>query len=428
MTMKITQGLLASSITLILSIAVCGQQPDKLVEVKDRPEASPRVRSAQATITFTRKPTWRRIRNQVSPGLGQYVSVSAVLSVADQNNQPIATSVTLLARSKSGPFKTGVAETDHRGEARPQVNFDVPLGSLVVDVQACLTEDSSVCTEMFSLTLRNRVDLDINLDYSHRASRTTAESAIPIENTIALVASPRLQFNLFETESNWNYYRVGVYGAVPVIFQNRSLGLFPEPELPFIDTHIDREFGLGDFAAGVNMSFRNILNLDVAYNGRTGKVNLVDSIRNFSSPRAVNIGDGFESVDPSVEFRKSLGERAFFLATGSGSRAFHRSFRNGDRAERGDFYQAVVGLGFVRRSSGSALLLWGGRQHFGAVKLTQGGRTTTPFREQEGWVAGLTGIGLARTRVNPGAGLIVSKLGSEPIHVGFSLTVNFNLF
>jgi hypothetical protein len=388
-------------------------------------------------LNFIGKPKWRRIRQQAGIELSGDVTLTATVQVRDRGNQPLSgKTVTLLGYSPAGPFKSERGVTDSRGLAAIPLTFDSPLGSLALSVRCCLSDQPSACTETVELSLRNWVDFDLGFDLAYliipNPSAGKGQQAVEIyaDNIFSTVLWPRLQFNLWETEYKWRYYSFGIYGTVPGIFQDRSV-LIPKSTGGSAALHsVERRTGLGDFAAGANLNLRGNLFADVAYNGKTGRFNLVDSIRNLGRPGAVNLGDGFESIDASVQLSHLVGTRGPLLfGVGSNSRARPRRYPNGDRAERGDFYQATGGLGLIRKSRSSAVLFWGGYARYEATRLQPAGKgmgVVSPARDD--WMVGLTRTGLRRGPVSLTAGAYAGGLGREQVYIGLNLRLDFHFF
>jgi hypothetical protein len=388
--------------------------------------------STAEEIRFVRTPTAQRVKPLTGVEVSGDAAVLAVVMVTGEGNTPVPDkSVTLVARSLAGPFKSEKRITDKAGTARIPLDFDLPLGSLDIDVQACLTE-SDVCTDTERLSLRNWVDVDLGFDVSYLVvpDPVAAPQDVTIlsDNVFSMVLWPRVQVTLWETQYNWKYYGLSVYGTVPGIFQDRSV-LIPEEVSAFTFRSVDRKVGLGDFAAGVILNLRGNVTADVAYNGRTGKLNLVDSIRTLGQPRAVNLGDGFESIDANVQLSHVVAGRGpLLLASAAGSRARPRTYGSGDRAERGDFYQTTTGIGFIRKSRRSAILFWGGYARYEAIYLIRAGTRQVVSPNRDDWMVGVTRIGIRRGLFSFNAGAFAGGLGREQIYIGLNLRLDFHLF
>jgi hypothetical protein len=384
-------------------------------------------------VRFATTPRAKRI--QPVPGLETYgdAAVQAIVVVTGDGGTPVVdTDVILRARSEAGPFKTETGRTDKSGRASVRLVFDFSLGSLSLAVQACLKDRSDVCTEVERLSLRNWVDFDLGFDLSYLAVPDPAAGqegvTIYSDNVFSSVIWPRLQVTLWETQRKWRYYGVSVYGTVPGLFQDRSV-LIPTSVGPATLTSVDRKAGLGDFATGVSVNLRGNLAADVSYNGRSGKLNLVDSVRTLGQPRAVNLGDGFESIDASAQLNHVIGSRGpLVFASGATSRAFPRVYSNGDRAERGDFYQTTGGIGFIRKSRSSVVLFWGAHASYQAVRLVASGKPSVVSPSRGDWMVGVTRSGTRRGRASVTAGAFAGGLGSDQIYLGLNLRLDFRLF
>lgn len=416
-------------------------------QTKDQEARASESSTSTADIQFSTRPRYRRIRSE--PGqelsklkLAEYVSVTAVVRVTDkQGNKPLyGKSVTLLARSGAGVARQSQAVTDERGEAVLQVVFDQPLLSLKLTVRAWLTEDSDISTPAVELSLRDWVDFNLGFDFGYRSVPLPASvqarrprGSLPFNsaNTTLGVATARLQFNIFEADRGGSPYRLSVYGQVPALFETQSLGLnfFPITPIPIPTYPIEEVAGLGDFSAGINMSLRGNALADISYNGRSGKVNLVDSLRNLGRPRFVALGDGFESIDSTLELRTTPRESGvFFFVLGGASHALPRKFNQGDRTERGDTFQALGGLGLIHLAGQYAITFWGGQQRYGAIRETRSGRTTETLASGREWVVGLNETGLTRRRSNGGVGFFVGGLGTQQVYFGLNMRLDLNLF
>jgi hypothetical protein len=400
-----------------------------------------------ANIQFSTRPKYRRIRSEAGQELSklkltEYVSVTVAVRVTDKrNNQPLpGKSVTALARSGAGVAVQSQAETDGRGEAVLQLVFDQPLLSLKLSVQAWLTEDSAISTETIDLSLRDWVDFNLGFDIGYRstplpssaqASRPRGSLPFNSVNTMIGVATAKLQFNLIEADRRGSYYRLSVYGMVPALIETQSLGLnfFPITPVPISTYPIDEVAGLGDFSAGINLSLRGNALADISYNGRSGKTNLVDSLRNLGRPRFIALGDGFESFDSTLELRTSPRESGlYFFILGGASHALPRKFNQSERTERGDTFQALGGLGLIHAAGQYAVMIWGGRQSYGAIRVTQNGRVTETFPGGREWVIGMSETGLTRRRANGGVGFFIGGLSSQQVYFGLNMRLDLNLF
>lgn len=445
--MKIKNRLIHQSIIrLVLPLLCASFLQTTQAQTKDQDAKASGLTSSAAVIEFSKRPKYRRIRSAAGQELSklklaEYVRVTAVVRVADQNNQPLSgKSVTAVARSGAGVAVQGQAETDGSGEAELRLLFDQPLLSLKISVEAWLTEDSSISTGKRDLSLRDWVDFDLSIDFGYRSTPLPASlqalrprRSLPFNsvNTVIGVATAKLQFNLIEADQRGSYYRLSVYGMIPALLETQSLGLnfFPITPVPIPTQPLDEVAGMGDYAAGINLSLRGNVLADVSYNGRTGKINLADSLRNLGRPRFVDLGDGFESIDSTLELRTSPRESGlFFFVLGGNSHALRRNFNQRESAERDDTYQALGGLGLSHSAGQYAVMVWGGQQRYGAIRFTQNGRTTVTLPSGREWVVGLNETGLTRRRANGGAGLFVGGLGGQQIYFGLSFRLDLNIF
>jgi len=382
-----------------------------------------------AKVEFSQKPKAQRDWSQTEFGMPYQVTVSAAVSVSDAEGRPCPgepVTLTALAVSRA----RARAQTDARGIARPSAVFDLPLGSLQVRVEACLTKDDSLCAQAAYLTVRDWADFSLSFDFGGTFAPTPSDPSGPhvTDITGVGVGMPRLQINVFDRVSNFRPYRVSVYGTVPFVVMGRGLYFSGGSFEPAFES-LDQRLGLGDFSVGTGLFIAGNAQLDVAYNGRSGKVNLVDSIRNLSSPRLLNLGDGFESIDTSFQLRKRFGKTRWFGSLyGADSHAFHRTYPSGDWAERGDFSQVVAALGRDLGRRGAGILFWGGRSRYNEVRVHRGSRTFLPFEGRKDWLVGFTANGASRHHANIGAGFIVGGLRGEQTYVAANLRLVFSFF
>ena len=376
------------------------------------------------SIHFVRKPRLRRVRNASGVGLAESLRVEAEVGVVGDRGLPgRQLGMTLSARSDAGAFVTGGAVTGPDGIARPAIAFSVPPGSLGVTVQACLTGDASACSEPIRLSTRDWVSFDLGFDFT-LSSAFTFDNVKNADVSFATAISPRLQVHLWESEHRWKYSRLSAYGTIPLLYRNRGVVPF---ELSSPNYTFGQAAGLADFATGLSLNLRGTLLVDVSYNGRSGKLNLVESTRTVAQPGLINLGDGFESVDATTQVNAFMGQRTFLFGVGSLSVATPRRL-SGDRVTmRGDAYQVAAGFGAVR-SGQNAILVWAGRERHEAIEMRTGNRTTTLIPTQDRWLVGVTGFGFARRRVNGSTGLLVAWADKQHVQLGFSGRVNVGLF
>jgi hypothetical protein len=237
-----------------------------------------------------------------------------------------------------------------------------------------------------------------------------------------------LQINVFDKVRNFRPYRASIYGAVPFLAMGRGLYFRGGSAGPTFE-NLDQRLGLADYSVGTSLYLAGNALLDVSYNGRSGKVNLVDSIRNLGSPRLLNLGDGFESIDTSLQLRKRLGKTSWFGSLyGADSHAFRREFSSGGWAGRGEFYQVAGGIGRDLGKRGAGVLLWGGRNRYDEGRVQLGPKTSLLHHSRQDWLAGLTANGVARHHTNVGAGLVVGGLRKSQAYIALNLRLVFNLF
>ena len=382
-----------------------------------------------ARLQFAQKPKAKRDWRQTEFGMPYQVTVSAAVLATDANGRPCpGESVTLTALAVS--VARTREKTDARGVARLSAAFDLPLGSLQVRVEACLTGDESLCARAAYPTLRDRVDLSLGFDlggtFALTPSNSAGQHATDITGVGVLV--PRLQINVFDKVRNFRPYRASIYGAVPFLAMGRGLYFRGGSAGPTFE-NLDQRLGLADYSVGTSLYLAGNALLDVSYNGRSGKVNLVDSIRNLGSPRLLNLGDGFESIDTSLQLRKRLGKTSWFGSLyGADSHAFRREFSSGGWAGRGEFYQVAGGIGRDLGKRGAGVLLWGGRNRYDEGRVQLGPKTSLLHHSRQDWLAGLTANGVARHHTNVGAGIVVGGLGKSQAYIALNLRLVFNLF
>jgi hypothetical protein len=298
---------------------------------------------------------------------------------------------------------------------------------LQLRVEACLSRDFSKCAPPAYLTLRDWADFSLGLELGGTfVPISSASSDQTITDITAIgVSMPTLQFNVFDTVRNFRPYRVSIYGTVPVVAMGRGIYFGAGPGGPNFE-RLDQRVGVADFAVGASAYIAGNAHFDVSYNARSGKVNLVDSVRNLSSPRLLNLGDGFESIDTSLQLRQRFGQTRWFGSVYGGlSHAFRRTFSDGDWAERGEFAQVTGGVGRDIGTRGAGVMFWGGRSRYGELRTQNGGVSGISRTD---WLAGVTASGASRRHTNLGGGFIVGGLGGEQIYVSASLRLVFNLF
>jgi hypothetical protein len=388
---------------------------------------------AGTKLAFAGKPKVRRTRNESSLRLAEYVAIDALVLARDTEGRPLANApITFSARSVA--FQSARARTDHRGHASAFLAFPVPPGSLRIEMRACLTEDSSVCTPIVQASLRDWIDLDLSFDMGITAAplpkdiRSYNFQLVNTDYTIFGAGTAKLRLNLWEREEKWKYYRFSVYGSVPALAKDRGVGfsLGLSPYTPNYQS-VDGTAGLGDVSGGVEMVLRGIAFADVSYNGLSGKVNEIESIRRFTAPRLVSLGDGMESIDSNLELRKFVGERGpFFFGRVSNYHPLPRRFSSLRTVEREDAYQFSGGIGLLQGAD-SAFLVLGGYQQWGATRLIDRGRVTR-YPGGDGYFFGLARAPLSRKRVMPSANFIVGGLGTGRVFVAAGATLAFALF
>jgi hypothetical protein len=178
----------------------------------------------------------------------------------------------------------------------------------------------------------------------------------------------------------------------------------------------------------VDVVLGGVLFADVAYNSRSGKVNLVDSIQRFSELRLVNLGDGFESINSAVEARTFVQPSDLFLFVRyENSRALPRTLSLNRVATRGEIHDAIGGLGIVVDRD-SAFLVWGCYRREGEFRLTRSGRVLGRLPGEDEYLLGLTRVVLSRPRARPAFGFTAGGLGTETTYVGLSFSVAFDVF
>jgi hypothetical protein len=349
-----------------------------------------------------------------------------VKAVGDRGELGSELGVTLSARSDAGAFVTGSAVTELDGIARPAIMFSVPPGSLGVTVQACLTGDASACSEPIRLSTRDWVSLDLGFDFT-MSTALTFDNAKSADLSFATAVSPKLQVHLWESEHRWKYYRLSVYGTLPLVYQNRAVILY-QHRSPSLTHTFGQGAGAADFATGLSLNLRGVLLTDVSYNGRDGKLNLVESTRTFAQPGLINLGDGFESIDATTQVNAFVGQRALLFGVGSLSRATPRHLTGNRVMTRGDAYQLAAGVGVVRPSRERAILVWAGRERHEPILTKTGNQTTTVVSTQDRWLVGVTGFGFARRRVTGGSGFLLAWTDKHHVQLVFSGRVNVSLF
>jgi hypothetical protein len=358
-------------------------------------------------------------------GLSDSLLVEAVVKVVGAAREPgKELGVTLSVRSDAGMFVAGRAVTGADGIAHHAITFPVPPGSLGMTLQSCLTRDNGACSEPIRVSMRDWVSLDLAFDFLTTVA-LSSDSLKSADISFAITVSPRVQVNLWESERRWKYSRLSAYGTTPFVYQNRTVLNYQSPSS-------NHTFGQAadraDFVTGVNLTLRGMLLADVSYNGRDGKLNLVESIRASARPGLVNLGDGFESIDATSQVNVFLGSRTFLFGVGSFSRAMPRSL-DGDRiATRGDASQLAAGIGTARVSQQKAVLAWLGRERREPTQMRTRSLTSTLLPSQDRWLAGVTGFGFARRRVNGSTGLLVAWEDKRHVQIGFSGRVNVSLF
>jgi len=298
---------------------------------------------------------------------------------------------------------------------------------------AWLRDDAAKPKAEAELSLRNWVDFSMSLEGSWIAapSKLKNTDGLSSDHVFNSVLWAQAQVTLFETERNWRYYSFGLYGKVPGIASFRTLCCYSGTGYP-----LGGKAGIGDPEAGVTLNLRGNFQAQVGYNGRSGTISLVDSYRNQGQPRPVNISDGMESIDASAQVVKYAGQQSrFVFVSGTGSRARPRRYSNGDRAERGDYHQESLGIGFVLNSRSAALLLWGGHGVYGSTRLFQasrtagqGGAVNVVNPEREEYLAGLTWTPLSRGPASVGWGLTTGGIGTGRAYFAATVRFNFKLF
>jgi hypothetical protein len=401
-------------------------------EAQETVPTTPAAEAVQrALITFVEQPRWQRRDYHLNGQLIGDTRFTAAILVTGDDRRPLpGVEIVLFARSHAGVFRSVRAVTDDRGRASPEIFFGVAPGSLRLTAQACLAIDTGLCTGLVSVSLPNRVDADLSADVGYVVVELPAagrSGQIQTDNVLSTIVSPRIEVTFWQTEANWRYYSVSGYGTIPFVMQQRAVGI------PFASAVAsDTVFDFGDVAAGVMFRMTRLAILDISYNGRNGRTNLVESLVGAGDPRAVSLGDGFESVDTTLHLTTAVGEqRHSMFLTLSGSHALDRVSVTKGSAHRGDGYQATGGFGFVRGSRGSAVVVWGGYGQYGALEFRSPAVAAAPSvtitgQRREG-ILGVSRIALGRGPVAFGAGVTVGGFGGPRRYVGLNTRVTFRI-
>jgi hypothetical protein len=385
-----------------------------------------------ASLRFVRNPITRRPRTNEGFAANQLRLEATVQAVATSGG-PIADSpLLLLAWSGQIPLCNEEFLTGETGVGTATCEFDRRLSSMKVTVQACAKAAVETCTAERQVSLRDWVDVGAVFDVVTTISRAQQD----VDFTLALAVSPRVQVNLWEAQRLGAYYRVGLFSTVPYIGQARTI----IPTSFATDLVLDHTYGVGDFSAGVNAYVRGNLLLDVAYNGRTGKVNLIDSIRTLGQPGIVNLGDGFESIDGSLTLNAFLGQRAFVF----GAVVFSRPLESRSSvsiatpppaaqfftAERDDFFQITAGFGTADEAGRQLGRVWGGYQRDPVITLRGVPLSGRPpidivIPERREWLIGFTTQNFGGRFVQTGGGTV---FGWSPDDRRFRWTGSFTVY
>ncbi len=405
-----------------------GAAPSTLKQASADSEAP--ASGCAARIDFVKRPYAQRVWTENEFGAPYILAVLTDVVVRDSDGKPCSdVSVTLEAVSAAGTGATGRARTDAKGKAHIRAVFELPAGSLRIRAETFLTHNTRISAPQTYLSLRDRATFSLSFDFGgvFAPLPPPARDQHMIDIAGTAVSAARFEIHPFEREEHFRYSRLSLYGTVPFVAVGRGVESLDSYGASF--QPVDSRWGMGDFAAGINLNLFGNAVFDVSYNGRSGKVNLVDSIRNLGNPRLVNLGDGFESIDASLQLNKRLGKsRAHVFAQGYNSRAFERHFSDGSKAERGDFSQVVVGIGRTIGRRGAGIMVWGGRGLYHEIRLHQSTGTVRPFTGREDWLAGFTVSGANRPHANLGGGFIVGGIGTGHTYFALNLRMSFRFF
>jgi hypothetical protein len=383
-----------------------------------------------AAIRFDRPPRWRRIRQESEIYLGGDISVGVRVSVHDTNGRPVpGAPVSLFVRSTAGSNGSAETITNATGQAALEVLFLISPGSLDATVQAC-TQRGELCTPPVSVSLRQRLDFSLTSTTGYFASRhkatinlTREKIELPYtDNTIQSVLTPRLQLNVWETERDFKYYGLSVYGSLPLTFQDRSMVSILQSR------SVDRAFGVGDFAVGTVLQLQRKVALDASFNSHNSSLNAVDGLRSFGVARPVSMGDGLASFDWSVAAHHKFSQAPVLLAQFTGSHAMKRDFAGGDRASRGAYLSATGSAGFLRRSRAFALYPWARFEHRGALTLTQRGTSTQILPRRNEASAGITYGDQRSGPMGAQLSFFAGGIGAGEIYLAMTLELEFRDF
>jgi hypothetical protein len=364
----------------------------------------------------------------------QTISVEPAVEVLCSNGRPArGVEVTLQAVSAEGANASSRVRTDERGRASSELLFeDAPPGALQIAVMAWLPNGEG--TEM-KLSLRNFLDWEFVLEQNLVAGPLPA-SVAGLDATVSAKASARSRVILFETEKGWKHYEVAAYGTMPVQVVHRSLCCDELRRWQPLGTAA----GPGDPQAGVSLSLP-YFSADVAYNGRSGRLSLPDFFRTVGAG-AVHISDGIETIESNAQVSLYPGRRKLLFAGIAHSRARPRRYDQGDRLERGDYFSQYFGIGFVRRSMSSALLLTAGHGEFGPLEIfrapglpAQGtlslGVPTQPsilLPRREEFTFGLSRIALSRRAASVDLHVMVGGIGTSRPYFSATVRTTIRLF
>jgi|GEM_PF-4725129 len=388
-----------------------------------------RAAGEPASIRFRRLPESKRVSRQGDIYLGgDFDILSEVVVVDDAGRAVPAAVVVLRVRSAAGSLARAQATADRLGRAPLRARFKISPGSLQLTAQACLIDNPGVCTVRAPLSLRDRFDLVVDVQVGWSGARTPTPTDpgdgrvyVPVlaDSLLQSVVRPRAQLNVWESERNFRYRRLSVYGEAPVLFQNRAL-------VSILGTDsLGSQFGVGDYETGVELQLDRRLFLNAAYNGRTGAGSAVDSFREIGRPRPLHLSDGFASFELGGAIQKSLSQRTALFLQQSSSLALPRQFSEGGRGQRGPYHRVVAGLWRRTPRGRFGWRLWAAYSLQGETTLTSNAQARTVAAARNDYVAGVSFSDLRSGPATTSVGLYVGGIGGGREYLGVSFDVRF---
>jgi hypothetical protein len=406
---------------VILRIFIWGLVPLLGAQAEERPQG----RSSNAKIRFDGKPEIGFARFSTEFSQLRTIRVFATVVVTDTQGRPLPReAVTCFARSTAGAIAESATATDANGRAYCVIPFDERAGSLDLSVKAWLPHYEDKPDVETDAAVRNRVDLDLTFESIYVAAPVRSGSGYLTDNVFFSTANAQLQLNLFEREANYRYYQFGFFGRWPGTVTTRGICCVNAEW-----QSLGAARGSGDPEAGIHFNIASNFYGELGYKGRAGSASPLQSYRSGGYLRPVGTSDGIEALTASLRYVQPFhGNRRFWLISGAASRGRPRFFDDGRRAERDEHFQTSAGIGFIRRPGGSAVVIFGGRNENGGLRLTQG--TAIPITlqpRQRDWLVGIQRIPLIRGPLNFGLGLTVGGLGTSRPYVSTNVRVGIHI-